>query len=92
MASGIGTVTSKGQVTVPEEIRERRKIRTGTKLLFLEDGEDLRVITMEQLGEMFCSIHKATEELGITRESIRPSLAAAREETMRRWRDAASSR
>lgn len=36
-------VTSKGQITVPREIRRRLGVRAGDRLLFEEDGEGVRV-------------------------------------------------
>lgn len=34
----IATVTSKGQITIPVEVRERLGIRTGTRVQFVPDG------------------------------------------------------
>jgi antitoxin PrlF len=36
-------ITSKGQVTVPREIRRRLGVRAGDRLLFEEDGNGVRV-------------------------------------------------
>ncbi|MCL1890793.1 MAG: AbrB/MazE/SpoVT family DNA-binding domain-containing protein [Coriobacteriia bacterium] len=35
----LATVTSKGQVTIPSVIRRKLDLKTGSKLLFFEDGE-----------------------------------------------------
>ena len=37
------TITSKGQITVPREIRRALGVRTGDKLLFESDGKGVRV-------------------------------------------------
>lgn len=37
------TITSKGQVTVPREIRRVLGVRSGDKLLFESDGKGIRV-------------------------------------------------
>jgi len=37
------TVTSKGQVTIPREIRRRLGVRAGDKLEFEEDAQGVRV-------------------------------------------------
>jgi looped-hinge helix DNA binding domain, AbrB family len=37
------TITSKGQITVPREIRRILGVRSGDKLLFESDGKDIRV-------------------------------------------------
>lgn len=49
------TVTGKGQVTLPQRIRERLKIKIGDKLLFdIEDGElRVRVMHSRGIGELF---------------------------------------
>lgn len=41
-------VTSKGQVTVPREIRRRLGVRTGDRLLFEEDGDGVRVTAVRK--------------------------------------------
>lgn len=37
------TITSKGQITVPREIRRALGVRSGDKLLFESDGKGIRV-------------------------------------------------
>jgi antitoxin PrlF len=37
------TITSKGQVTVPREVRRLLGVRTGDRLLFESDGDGVRV-------------------------------------------------
>jgi AbrB family looped-hinge helix DNA binding protein len=37
------TITSKGQITVPREIRRMLGVRSGDKLLFESDGKAVRV-------------------------------------------------
>lgn len=37
------TITSKGQITVPCEVRRALGVRTGDKLLFESDGQGMRV-------------------------------------------------
>lgn len=41
------TVSSKGQTVVPKELRERFQITTGTTLDWQEDGDALRVVTLQ---------------------------------------------
>ena len=44
-------VTVKGQVVIPSKIRHRHKIRKGTRVCFLEQGEDIviRPVTDEYI-------------------------------------------
>lgn len=37
------TLTSKGQITIPREVRRALGLRTGDKVLFEGDGSDVRV-------------------------------------------------
>ncbi len=41
-------MTSKGQVTVPREIRRRLGVRAGDRLLFEEDGNGVRVTAVRK--------------------------------------------
>lgn len=37
----ISKITSKGQITVPVEIRKKLNLRTGDKVVFIEDGDKI---------------------------------------------------
>ncbi len=37
------TITSKGQITVPREVRQMLGVRSGDKLLFESDGKGVRI-------------------------------------------------
>lgn len=52
------TLTSKGQITVPREIREELGLRAGDKLLFeVEDGNILlKVLKQKPLEELWGSL------------------------------------
>ena len=41
-------VTSKGQITVPREIRRRLGVRTGDRLLFEEDEDGVRITAVRK--------------------------------------------
>ena len=47
----ISTVTSRGQVVIPQSIRQHYHIAKGTRLCFMEQGKDLvvRAVTDEYL-------------------------------------------
>ena len=50
----ISTVTSKGQVTIPKEIRETLGVIEGDKLVFLVEGDKivLRKVDSEKLSDI----------------------------------------
>lgn len=53
---GAATVTSKGQVTIPAEVREQLGIKSGDRLLFQVEGEKsmhVRVIAKKKLADLF---------------------------------------
>ena len=45
------TITSKGQITVPREVRRALGVRTGDKLLFETDGKGVRVRPVRSKSE-----------------------------------------
>ena len=50
----VGTVTSKGQVTIPKEIRETLGVIEGDKLIFIVEGDRvvLRKVGSEKLTDI----------------------------------------
>src|SRR5690554_1185882 len=45
----IAKVTSKGQVTVPKSVREKLELETGSKMVFIQVGDDLVVRNAKSL-------------------------------------------
>lgn len=37
----VSRITSKGQITIPIEIRKKLNLRTGDKVIFIEDGDKI---------------------------------------------------
>jgi AbrB family looped-hinge helix DNA binding protein len=68
------TLTSKGQVTVPKEIREKFNWKEGTRLKFYIDGEELKVKEVTILDEMEDLITKDLIDLGYTGEELKTKL------------------
>jgi AbrB family looped-hinge helix DNA binding protein len=54
MEVSVGKVTSKGQVTIPKEIRETLGVNEGDKLIFLVEGDRviLRKVGSEKLSDI----------------------------------------
>ncbi len=55
MAANIATVTSKGQITIPKEVRQTLDIKEKDRLLFLVEGDRLTVIPLRHcpLSELY---------------------------------------
>ena len=54
VAMEVSSVTSKGQIVIPVRVRRRHGIKTGTKVCFVEKGDEivLRPVTDEYLQRM----------------------------------------
>lgn len=55
----LAKVTSKGQVTIPLDIRKKLGIREGDKILFIEEGNKIVIMNstlmaLEEAQEAFC--------------------------------------
>lgn len=50
----IGSVTSKGQITIPKEVRDKLGLKSGDKVVFsIEDGEaKIRKVEQEKLSAL----------------------------------------
>jgi AbrB family looped-hinge helix DNA binding protein len=73
------TLTSKGQVTVPKEIRDRFKWGEGTKLRFYLDGEELKVKQVTFIDEMEDLLTKDLTDLGYQGEELKVKLIERKE-------------
>jgi AbrB family looped-hinge helix DNA binding protein len=59
---GTATITSKGQVTIPTDIRAAFQLNAGDKLIFVQQGEQLLVIPVKR--------RRLSELAGILRTTI----------------------
>lgn len=74
------TITSKGQVTVPKEIRDKLKWKEGTKLRFFLDGEELKVKEITIIDEMEDLLVKDLIDLGYKGEELKTKLLERKSE------------
>ena len=80
----LAKVTSKGQVTIPVEIRRSMKIQEGDSLLFespLDDGVSLRVIRRRPLTALAGSLPATRDYPG--KSAVRTAVGRARGGEMR---------
>ena len=63
----LAKVTSKGQVTIPVEIRKKLGIKNGDKVLFIEDAGRIYMMnsSMEALREAQIAFKGEAERLGL---------------------------
>lgn len=69
-------VTTKGQVTIPVELRERFGIKPGDRVGFVEEGDRIVLQRQETAIEAVFGIVKAKQ--GATLEQIEHAIAAGR--------------
>jgi AbrB family looped-hinge helix DNA binding protein len=51
------TITSKGQITIPKELRKRAGFKTGSKVVFISLKDRMQVIPMEKISDsMYASL------------------------------------
>ena len=67
----LAKVTSKGQITIPIDIRRRHGLQEGSKVLFMEEGNKVYLMnsTMVALREAQAEFKGVAEEAGICGES-----------------------
>jgi antitoxin PrlF len=76
----LAKVTSKGQVTVPREIRRRLGARAGDHLLFEEDGEGVKVTAVRKESPFKKYEGIGNRGIGKGRKSIQKGLRELRGE------------
>jgi antitoxin PrlF len=76
----LAKVTSKGQVTVPWEIRRRLGVRAGDRLLFEEDGKGVRVTAVRKESPFAKYRGMGTPGIGKGRKGIQKWLRELRGE------------
>lgn len=50
MTAATATLTSKYQITIPKELREDLKVKTGDKLIFIKKGDEWRLLSTSADG------------------------------------------
>lgn len=79
----VATVTSKGQVTLPVSIRKKLGLRKGSKLIFLDEGREVRLLAGTDLESKFAVFERRAAEIGLTRRRLSALVKEARD---RLWR------
>jgi AbrB family looped-hinge helix DNA binding protein len=82
MATEIGTVSTKGQVTIPTDIRKALRIRPGDKILFDLEGGDRVLVRKAEPNRL----NEILDRLGPTKETGLEMQRRLRREWSRRAR------
>ena len=49
MKMEVATLTAKGQLTIPVAVRTKLNLQQGDKVVFIEDGQDVRILNASDL-------------------------------------------
>ena len=85
MKMDLAKVTSKGQITIPKEIREKLGIKTGDKILFIEDSGRIYLMnsSMNALHEAQMAFKGEAERVGLKNEDdVAKMVKELREESL----------
>ena len=84
----LSKVTTKGQITIPKSIREKLDLKEGSKIIFLQKGNDIVIknsamLALEKIQEEF---EGEAERLNIkTEEDVVELLKEFRKERKKKW-------
>ncbi|MBI5226162.1 AbrB/MazE/SpoVT family DNA-binding domain-containing protein [Candidatus Micrarchaeota archaeon] len=78
MYVGVSKVTSKGQVTIPQELREDEGIHEGSEVIFFKTQKGLMMVTEKELNSMFDVFSKKAGQMGLTREILQKEVKQLR--------------
>ncbi len=84
MYLGTSKITSKGQVTIPAEIREDMGLTPGTDVVFLELDDMVIIKKSEELLSAFKVFEKRARELKLTKKDITELVEKEKEKT---WKE-----
>ncbi|OGS49571.1 MAG: hypothetical protein A3K65_07725 [Euryarchaeota archaeon RBG_16_68_12] len=68
--TNVATITSKGQVTVPASLRKKYGLKEGTRLIFVEAGDELRILREQDLDRMFAVFDRIRKDTKMTRKEL----------------------
>jgi len=66
-------ITSKGQVTIPQDVRERHGLLPGTEVRFVDDGTTVRLVKVEgehRRGRELVARMRGRAKPGLTTDEI----------------------
>ena len=83
----ITSVSSKGQVVIPNSIREKMELNTGSKLIVIQDGENIllkpiSVPKKKQFKKIIDLGDKARKELGLKPTDVKSVIKKVRKANM----------
>lgn len=83
----LAKVTSKGQITIPKSIREKLKVKEGSKIIFINKGDEIIIknAAMTALEEMQDAFEGEAERLGLKTEEDVVDLIKQYRKERKKW-------
>lgn len=81
MYAGVSRITSKGQVTIPLEIREDKGLDEGDQVMFIEVGGE---VIMDKTENLFSIFRRRAKEIGLTKEQLAKEMKEQKKKTLAR--------
>jgi AbrB family looped-hinge helix DNA binding protein len=83
VAMGTSQLSSKGQIVIPEEIRDRLGLIKGSKFVVVAEGDVvmlklIRVPGLDAYKPMLAKVRKVAKQSGLTKSDIKPAIKKAR--------------
>jgi len=68
----MGTISSRGQISIPSDIRKELKLKEGNKVLFLLSDESLLVkkVSVESFAEITKPLKEAIKKTGLKESDV----------------------
>lgn len=77
------SLSSKGQIVIPQKIRKSMKLRTGKKFIVLHEGDmiilkSLEVPSFKNFNKLIAKTRKFAKEKGLTKKDINDAIKSVR--------------
>lgn len=68
----IGTVSARGQIAIPSDIREKMNLKEGEKVLFFLEGDSLLIKKVQSMSweEITKPLREAAQKAGLKEEDV----------------------
>lgn len=84
MDIGTSKVTAKGQLTIPQNIREKMGLLEGTPVVIMDTDSGILIRKSSDLKDFFAPAQQWAKEQGITRKDVRGLVRDEKKRTLKR--------
>lgn len=81
----VTSLSTRGQVVIPNEIRERMKLEPGTKMIIIQEGDNIllkpiKSPNLNQFDKIIAMGDKIRDELGLKEEDVTKAISDVRKQ------------